>query len=67
LGIPFILLALGFGWATRSVAFVRKHIRLVNLIGGALLIVLGLLMVVGVWGTWMSTLQGVMLNVQLPL
>ena len=31
------------------------------------LIVLGLLMVVGVWGTWMSTLQGVMLNVQLPL
>ncbi|MEV7768067.1 cytochrome c biogenesis protein CcdA [Microbacterium sp. NPDC086615] len=67
LGIPFILLALGFGWATRSVAFIRKHIRLVNLIGGALLIVLGLLMVVGVWGTWMSTLQGVMLNVQLPL
>ncbi|MDQ1075786.1 MULTISPECIES: cytochrome c biogenesis CcdA family protein [Microbacterium] len=67
LGIPFILLALGFGWATRSVAFIRKHIRLVNLIGGVLLIVLGLLMVVGVWGTWMSTLQGVMLNVQLPL
>lgn len=67
LGIPFILLALGFGWATRSVAFVRRHVRMVNLIGGALLIVLGLLMVVGVWGTWMSTLQGVMLNVQLPL
>lgn len=67
LGIPFLLLALGFGWATRSVAFVRKHIRLVNLIGGGLLIVLGLLMVTGIWGAWMSTLQGVMGSVQLPL
>ena len=63
--VSFVALALG--WSPRSVAFVRKHIRLVNLIGGSLLIVLGLLMVVGVWGTWMSTLQGVMLNVQLPL
>ena len=67
LGIPFLLLALGFGWATRSVAFVRRHIRVVNLIGGALLIVLGLLMVTGVWGSWMSTLQGVIGTVQLPL
>jgi cytochrome c-type biogenesis protein len=67
LGIPFLLLALGFGWATRSVAFVRRHIRVVNLIGGALLIVLGLLMVTGVWGAWMSTLQGVIGRVQLPL
>ncbi|SIS18526.1 cytochrome c biogenesis CcdA family protein [Microbacterium sp. RURRCA19A] len=67
LGIPFLLLALGFGWATRSVAFVRRHIRVVNLVGGALLIVLGLLMVTGLWGSWMSTLQGVMQGVQLPL
>ena len=67
LGIPFLLLALGFGWASRSVAFVRRHIRVVTLIGGALLIVLGLLMVTGVWGSWMSNLQGVIGNVQLPL
>ncbi|MDQ1085053.1 MULTISPECIES: cytochrome c biogenesis CcdA family protein [Microbacterium] len=67
LGIPFLLLALGFGWATRSVSFVRRHIRVVNIIGGVLLIVLGLLMVTGVWGQWMSTLQGVIGSVQLPL
>jgi cytochrome c-type biogenesis protein len=67
LGIPFLLLALGLGWATRSVAFVRRHIRVVNLIGGALLIVLGLLMVTGLWGQWMSVLQGVIGTVQLPL
>ena len=40
LGIPFLLLAVGFGWATRSVAFLRRHIRAVNIIGGVLLIVL---------------------------
>lgn len=67
LGIPFVLLALGLGWATRSVSFVRKHIRVVNLIGGGLLIVLGLLMVTGLWGQWMSVLQGVIQGVQLPL
>ncbi|BFM25741.1 cytochrome c biogenesis CcdA family protein [Microbacterium sp. che218] len=67
LGIPFVLLALGLGWATKSVSFVRKHIRLVNLIGGSLLIVLGLLMVTGLWGQWMSVLQGVIRSVQLPL
>ncbi|MCD2170556.1 MULTISPECIES: cytochrome c biogenesis CcdA family protein [Microbacterium] len=67
LGIPFVLLALGLGWATKSVSFVRKHIRVVNLIGGSLLIVLGLLMVTGLWGQWMSVLQGVIGSVQLPL
>jgi cytochrome c-type biogenesis protein len=67
LGIPFLLLALGFGWATRSVAFLRTHIRAVNIVGGALLVVLGLAMVTGVWGSWMSSLQGVMSGVQLPL
>lgn len=67
LGIPFILLALGFGWATRSVAFLRRHIRTVNLIGGALLVLLGLLMVSGVWTAIMARLQGVFLSVPLPL
>jgi cytochrome c-type biogenesis protein len=67
LGIPFILLTLGFGWATRSVTFVRRHIRVVNLVGGALLIVLGVLMVTGVWTQLMASLQGVFANVPLPL
>ena len=39
LGIPFLLVALGFGWAANAIAFVRRHIRAVNIIGGALLIV----------------------------
>ncbi|MFF2485922.1 cytochrome c biogenesis CcdA family protein [Microbacterium sp. NPDC058062] len=67
LGIPFLLLTLGFGWATRSVSFLRRHIRVVNLIGGAVLIVLGLLMVTGVWTAVMAQLQGVFASVPAPL
>lgn len=67
LGIPFVLLALGFGWATRSVGFLRRHIRTVNIIGGVLLVILGVLMVTGVWTALMAQLQGVFLNVPLPL
>ncbi|UYK41539.1 cytochrome c biogenesis protein CcdA [Microbacterium terricola] len=67
LGIPFILLTLGFGWATRSVSFLRRHIRVVNLIGGGMLVVLGILMVSGVWTSLMVQLQGVLPSVELPL
>ncbi|TQJ31023.1 cytochrome c biogenesis CcdA family protein [Microbacterium sp. SLBN-146] len=63
LGIPFVLITLGFGWAVRSVAFVRRHIRTVNIVGGVVLIVLGILMVAGVWSTWMAQLQGVFAGV----
>ncbi|MBF0816044.1 cytochrome c biogenesis protein CcdA [Microbacterium paludicola] len=67
LGLPFLLLALGVGWATRSVTFVRRHIRVFNIVGGAVLVLLGALMVTGAWSRLMSILQGVMLNVTLPL
>ncbi len=67
LGIPFMLLAVGFGWATRSVAFLRRHIRAVNVIGGLLLIGLGVLMVTGLWTATMSQLTGVIGGVELPL
>jgi cytochrome c-type biogenesis protein len=59
IGLPFILMAFGFGWATNSVAFVKKHIRTFNLIGGGLLIVLGLLMAFGLWASIVSWLQEV--------
>lgn len=67
LGVPFLLVALGFGWATRTIGFLRRHIRIVNVIGGILLIVLGLLMVTGLWTDIMSRLTAVMNSVILPL
>ncbi|KQR93983.1 MAG: cytochrome c biogenesis protein CcdA [Microbacterium ginsengisoli] len=67
LGIPFLLIALGFGWAAGAVAFIRRHIRVVNIIGGVLLILVGLAMVTGLWTDLMSHLQGVFSSVPLPL
>ena len=49
LGIPFLLVAIGFGWVGGSVRWVKRHIRAVNIAGGSLLIIIGLLMVTGVW------------------
>ena len=40
-------------------AFLRRHIRTINIIGGALLIAIGLLMVSGLWTIWMYELQAV--------
>jgi len=59
LGIPFLLVALGFGWVAASVAWIKKRIRLVNIVGGALLIIIGVLMVTGIWSIFMSQLGGV--------
>ena len=59
LGIPFLLVALGFGWVTGSLAFLRRHIRTINIIGGSLLIAIGLCMVSGLWTIWMYELQAV--------
>ena len=67
LGLPFFVLALGLGWATRTVTILRQHIRTLNIIGGTILIVLGVLMVTGVWSMLMSALQQVVINVPLPL
>ena len=67
LGIPFLLLAMGLGWATRSAGFLRRHIRVVNIVGGSLLILLGLLMVSGIWNLIMSRLGAVIGSVELPL
>jgi cytochrome c-type biogenesis protein len=59
LGIPFVLVALGFGWVSGSIAWVKRHIRAVNIVGGVLLIVIGVLMVSGAWGWLMSSLGAV--------
>lgn len=59
LGLPFVLVALGFGWVGSSVAWVRRHIRAVNIAGGVLLILVGVLLVTGVWNVLLSNLQAV--------
>lgn len=59
LGVPFLLLGLGLSWATKSVTFLKRHIRVINIIGGVLLVAIGVLLATGVWTLWMSQLQAV--------
>jgi cytochrome c-type biogenesis protein len=47
LGVPFLLSGLAFGRMTDMVARVRSHLRLVDLVGGAVLIGFGLLLLTG--------------------
>ena len=57
LGIPFILVALGFGWVTRLLGFLRRHTRAVSGVGGGLLVVIGVLLVTGEWAHLMDVLR----------
>jgi cytochrome c-type biogenesis protein len=59
LGIPFLLVALGFNWVTGSVSWLKRHIRIINIVGGAMLVVIGLLMVSGIWSILISNLGSV--------
>jgi cytochrome c-type biogenesis protein len=57
LGLPFLLVALGVESSARMMAFLRRHRLAIMRLGGALLVVLGLALVTGVWGDWASWLQ----------
>jgi cytochrome c-type biogenesis protein len=67
IGIPFLVLAAGFGWAAKSVELIKRNIRKVNIFGGALLIVLGILMASGLWLQFTNWLQVVNSGIILPL
>jgi len=57
IGIPFVLIAAGFNWATKSVGFVKRHIRGFNLFGGGMLVLIGVLLMTGIWGRFISWIQ----------
>lgn len=59
IGIPFVLIAAGFNWATKSVGFVKRHIRGFNLFGGGMLVVIGVLLMTGIWGRFIAWIQEV--------
>lgn len=67
LGVPFLLVALGLNWATGSVAWLKRHIRVVNVIGGLLLVLIGVLMVTGVWQALISSFGAVIESYVTPL
>ncbi len=67
LGLPFLLVALGLNWVTSSVAFLKRHIRAINIIGGVLLVAIGILMVSGLWTIWIYEMQAVINGFVAPI
>ncbi|GAB4082798.1 cytochrome c biogenesis CcdA family protein [Modestobacter muralis] len=57
LGVPFLLVALGARRALTLSAFARRHAPAVMRVGGILLLVLGVLLVTGLWEGIMSYLR----------
>ena len=57
LGIPFVLLAVGFSRAQRSLSWLRRHGRRIEVAGGLLLVAVGVLFVSGRWGPMFRPLQ----------
>ncbi len=67
LGVPFLLLALGARRAVRAVDWLRQHVRGVQLVGGAMLIVVGLLLVTGLWAEFVALLRGPVTGFETPI
>ena len=68
LGIPFIALAVGSGWAVGAFGWLRNHTRAIQMFGGILLIVVGLALVTGVWNDFISWVRDAFVSdVRLPI
>ncbi|QYG94359.1 cytochrome c biogenesis protein CcdA (plasmid) [Iamia sp. SCSIO 61187] len=57
LGIPFVLLALGFNRASSSMDWLRRHSRRIEIAGGTLLVVVGVMFITGRWQALFRPMQ----------
>jgi len=57
LGLPFLLIAGGFSRAGRASRWLREHYRGIQIAGGMLLLVVGLLLVTGLWEIVATSMQ----------
>jgi cytochrome c-type biogenesis protein len=68
LGIPFVLLAFGSAWAVRGLGWLRRNTRIIQLFGGALMIVVGVALVTGLWGDFVAWVRDAFVSdFRLPL
>ncbi|MGI5506381.1 cytochrome c biogenesis CcdA family protein [Lentzea sp. CA-135723] len=67
LGLPFVLLAVSARWAVTTAGWLRRHTRAVQLTGGGLLIVVGVLLVTGLWAELVLLLRSPIAGFTTPL
>jgi cytochrome c-type biogenesis protein len=62
LGLPFIVIAAGLDRAGRASGWLRRHQRTIQRVGGVMLVLVGLLMVTGLWQSMNTWLQSELVN-----
>lgn len=62
LGVPFLLIAAGWSKALAGSAWLRRHHRSVQIAGGVLLLLVGVLLVTGAWTALVAELQGALVS-----
>jgi cytochrome c-type biogenesis protein len=58
LGLPFVLIAAGLDRAGRASGWLRRHQRTIQVVGGVMLVIVGVLLLTGVWedlNRWLQT------------
>lgn len=54
LGLPFLLVALGSARAMRTIDWLRRHSRKIQMIGGALMVLVGIALLSGAWAYFIN-------------
>ncbi|MCB0923893.1 MAG: cytochrome c biogenesis protein CcdA [Mycobacterium sp.] len=68
LGIPFVLLALGSGWAVGAFGWLRRHTRAIQVLGGILLVAVGVALLTGLWDQFVGWVRDAFVSdVRLPI
>jgi cytochrome c-type biogenesis protein len=67
LGVPFVLIALGAGRAVRAQAWLRAHVRGIQIAGGVLLVLVGLALATGLWAEIVTLLREPVAGFSTPL
>ncbi len=57
LGLPFVLVAAGLGRSKRFLDVLRRHRLGIARFGGAMLVVVGVLLVSGLWTSWVDAVR----------
>ena len=67
LGVPFLLIGLGIGKAVRALEWVKRNYRWIAGISGVVMVVIGAMLVAGVWNRVLHTFFRWGSNVNLPI
>lgn len=67
LGLPFVIIALGAGRAVRAQAWLRAHVRGIQVAGGVLLVLVGLALATGLWAELVTLLRAPVAGFSTPL